>query len=324
MWRRTLTLVVCLAAAVPAAGQNPVATTGAGTPPTFRSTVELVTLSVTVTDTDGRQVPGLTGTDFEVLEDGVRQEVKFFTAVNIPLDVVLLIDTSSSMRGKIEMVQAAAHEFVKTLRPGDRGAVVTFNSAVRVLQAFTEDTASLGAAIDSARLGGGTALYTGIYVALDHFSKLSRQEGELRKSAVVLLSDGEDTGSLISEDDLLERARRAGVPVYPISVLSEGETNALSLAKTQRLRTGADFGLRNLARETGALAFFPSKLQDLSGVYGKIAGELAGQYSVGYVPASGTPDGAFRRILVRIPSRPDARPRTRSGYYATGPGRASR
>ncbi len=90
------------------------------------------------------------------------------------------------------------------------------------------------------------------------------------------------------------------------------------------MRTGADFTLRTLARETGATAFFPSKLADLTGVYGKIAGELAAQYSVGYVPTAVNANGAFRRILVRVPARPDAKPRTRAGYYATGPGRAAR
>ncbi|RPJ75831.1 MAG: VWA domain-containing protein [Acidobacteria bacterium] len=321
--RRVLFVSLWLGGTLAAAAQDQVPPL-AGASTTFRSTVEVVTLNVTVTDIEGRQVAGLKGDDFEVLEDGVRQEVRFFNAINIPLDVVLLIDTSSSMRGKIEMVQAAAREFVKKLRPSDRGAVVTFNSAVRVVQSFTEDAALLDGAINSARLGGGTALYTGIYVSLDHFSRLARREGELRKSAVVLLSDGEDTGSLIGEEDLLERARRAGVPIYPISVISESDRNALTLANQQRMRTGADFTLRTLARETGATAFFPMKLADLAGVYGQIAGELAAQYSVGYVPSAPTANGAFRRILVRIPTRPDAKPRTRAGYYATGPGRAAR
>jgi len=320
---RILLLGLWLAGSLPAAAQDPVSQPG-GAATTFRSSVELVTLNVTVTDTEGHHVTGLNGADFEVLEDGVRQQVRFFNAVNVPLDVVLLIDTSSSMRGKIEMVRAAAHQFVKKLRDGDRGAVVTFNSAVRVVQAFTGDAVELDAAIDATRLGGGTALYTGIYVALDHFTRLAKKDGELRKSAVVLLSDGEDTGSLIGEDDLFERARRAGVPLYPILAQAEADRNALTLAGHQRLRSGADFTLRTLAKETGGMAFFPTRMEDLSDVYAKIAGELATQYSVGYVPAGANPDGSFRRILVRIPSRPDAQPRTRAGYYATGTGRASR
>ena len=312
MLRRFLPLGLCLAGIAPALAQDQVPQSGVG-PPTFRATMEVVTLNVTVTDQEGRQVSGLTGEDFEVLEEGVRQQIQFFTAVNIPLDVVLLIDTSSSMKGKIAMVQAAAHEFVRTLRPGDRGAVVTFNSAVRVLQGFTEDAALLDGAIDSARLGGGTALYTGIYISLDHFSRLARREGEFRKSAVVLLSDGEDTGSLISEDDLLERARRAGVPIYPISVLSETDRDVLTLANHQRMRTGADFTLRTLARETGATAFFPTKLADLAGVYGKIAGELAAQY-LGGVRSQRVGQGR------RVPPhpRPSPLPARREAAHAGG------
>ena len=321
---RCVLLALWLVAASSAGAQQPVLPVPQGPPATFRSTVELVTLNVTVTDTEGHHVTGLHGEDFEVLEDGVRQEVSFFTAVNIPLDVILLIDTSSSMRGKLETVQAAARQFVKTLRPGDRGAVVGFHSAVRVLQGFTGDPALLDTAIASARLGGGTALYTGIYVALDHFTRLARREGEVRKSAIVLLSDGDDTSSLISQDDLLDRARRAGVPVYAISVLSEEEMNRETIAGQQRMRTAADFGLRTLARETGAQAFFPRALIDLAGVYQQVASELAVQYAVGYAPTASKANGEFRRVLVRVPSRPDARPRTRSGYYATGPGRAAR
>jgi Ca-activated chloride channel family protein len=322
--RWTTILGLWLAGSLPVGAQDPPHQVGTAGVATFRSSVEVVTLSVTVTDGDGRHVTGLNQGDFEVLDDGQPQQVRFFAALNIPLDVILLIDTSSSMRGKIEMVQAAAHGFVKTLRPGDRGAVVSFNSAVRVLQGFTGERALLDSAIDSTQIGGGTALYTGIYVSLDHFSRLGKQAGELRKSAVVLLSDGEDTGSLLSADDLLERARRAGVPIYPISVQTEAERTALSLSNQQRLSSGADYTLRTLARETGAMAFFPATLADLSGVYGKIAGELAAQYTLGYVPAVSPADGTFRRVLVRIPARPEAKPRTRAGYYSTGSGRAAR
>src|SRR5687768_2443719 len=122
----------------------------------FRTGASLVALNVTVTD--GKQfVAGLASEDFAVYEDGVRQEVRFFEATNVPLDLILLIDTSSSMRDKMTVVQEAARGFMKTLRPQDRGAVIEFNDTVTVGQALTSDRGAIEAAINRSEARGGTA-----------------------------------------------------------------------------------------------------------------------------------------------------------------------
>lgn len=282
---------------------------------TFRSAVDMVTLNVTVTDQQDRHVSGLNKGDFQVLEDGVPQDLTFFAANQLPLDVALLVDSSSSMGEKMAFVRAAAGKFLKTLGGADRAEVVGFNSQVRVLQPFTSDFSTVERAIGGIVARGGTSLYTALYVTLDQFMKAARS-AEVRRPAIVLLTDGQDTSSLIQFDDLLDRARRAGVAIYSISVMSPFDAEQLSSQGGRRFVSDSDYALVSLAKETGARAVFPLKLDELDGVYASIASELSLQYALGYAPPAARVDGSFHRVLVRVVSRPDARPRTRMGYYS--------
>lgn len=284
----------------------------------FRSGAELVTLNVAVTDRREQQVTGLGREDFVVIEEGQPQEIRFFASSEVPLDVVLLIDTSSSMSEKLATVQEAARRFLATLRPADRAAVVEFNTQVKILQAFTSDHPALEQAVAATRARGNTALHMGLYVALDYFSRLQREGGDVRRSAIIVLSDGEDTASLIGEEEVRERARRVGVPLYFISLLSSLEEQELARAGGRRRSTPREFALRTLSLESGARAFFPAALDELNGVYQAVARELSHQYTIAYSPENATADGRFRRVVVRVPGRPDARPHTRAGYYAPG------
>jgi Ca-activated chloride channel family protein len=281
---------------------------------TFRSSVDLVTLNVTVTDAEDRHVGGLAQNDFQVFEDGVPQALTFFAATHVPLDVALLIDVSSSMRDKISFVQQAADRFLRTLHPGDRGEIVAFHSHTRVLQPLTSDVELLRAAVRQAVARGGTALYTALYITLDQLMKV-RSGNELRRPVIILLSDGRDTSSLIQFEDVLDRARRAGVAIFTISIVSEFEVLAEG-NNGRRFLGDSDYALKTLARETGGRAFFPTQLSDLERVYGSVASELSAQYALGYVPQRRSADGAFHRLMVRVVTRPDARLRTRTGYYA--------
>jgi Ca-activated chloride channel family protein len=283
---------------------------------TFRSGVDLVTLNVTVTDGQDHHLPGLNQQDFQVLEDGVPQQLSFFAASQVPLDVALLIDCSSSMQEKLEIVREAANKFLDTLRPGDRGELVSFNSQTKVLQAMTTDFPALHAAVGKTVARGGTALYTALYITLDQFMKRAPKNAEVRRPAIIVLTDGEDTASLIQFEDLLERARRAGVAVYSISVVSPSDAKETELQGGKRYITESDYALKTLAKETGARAFFPLQISELTGVYASVATELSTQYALGYAPRLAKADGAFHRVMVRLMSRPDARLRTRTGYYS--------
>jgi Ca-activated chloride channel family protein len=277
----------------------------------FKSAAALVALNVTVQDQSARYVAGLQPADFAIYEDGVRQDVRFFESAAVPMDLIVLIDTSSSMSDKVKIVQDAAAGFLKTLRNDDRGAVVGFADSVAILQPLTSDRAQLEQAVRSTAARGSTALNNAVYVALKQFGQGARAGGAVRRQAIVVLSDGADTTSILSLDDVLALARKSGVNVYTVALQSP------QVVPGRKAFSDSDYAMKALARETGALSFFPQPA-DLKAVYRSIANELASQYSIGYVPANGRSDGRFRRIVVQVVTRPELRPRTRPGYLADG------
>ncbi len=283
---------------------------------TYTAGVELVTLNVAATDKRNRRVSGLTAEEFQVLEDGVPQELSFFTASPLPLDVALLLDTSSSMLSKLVLVQQAAIGFIRALRRADRAAVIGFADRVSILQPFTGDLGRLTSAVRRLEALGDTALYTAVYVTLDQFARTAGTPGEVRRPAIVLVTDGEDNSSLIGFDQLLERARRAGVAIYTISLIAPAVGQDLLNNPEPRFLSESDFQLNALTRETGGRAFFPTALFELDGVYRAVADELSTQYALGYTPKTRPADGVFRRISVQVVGRPEVQLRTRTGYYA--------
>ena len=306
-----------------ASAQTPAAHTDGAQPPqtsVFRSGASLVAFNVTVMD--GKQfVQGLHPDDFDVFEDGVKQDVRFFEASNIPLDLVLLIDTSSSMRDKMPVVHEAALGFLKTLRPSDRGSVIEFNDGVNVVETLTSDTRALEAAVRKTEAKGGTALNNALYIALKQFGKVAKEGADVRRQAIAVLSDGNDTASLLSFDDVLGQARRSGVNVYTIGLKSPYQNLGTD---GRRYFSESDYAMKTLARETGAQSFFPLQISELKGIYAAIAEELSSQYSLGYAPTNARVDGRFRRIVVRVTSRPELKLRARSGYLAEGTSVAAR
>lgn len=288
----------------------------------FRSGADLVVLPVTVTDSRQQYVTGLTMADFHVYEDGVLQELAFFAADPVPLDLAVLLDTSASMSGnKIAMAQEAAVGFVRTLRSGDRAAVIEFNDAAHVRQPLVGDLVRVESAIREATAGGATALQTALYIALKELARENPTTGEVRRQAIVLLSDGEDTRSLVTSDEVLELVRRSGMVIYTISLRSTsagppGRTQGPPSNTRSWFVSHSDYLMRTLADETGGRAFFPRELRELVPLYGVIAEELASQYTLGYNPKNPRLDGAFRRLVVRLPLQLGARLRTRLGYLA--------
>ena len=313
--KRALTIPALLVWAATLAAQQP-GVEGLGQAPVYRTGAKLVPLNVTVTDPQKQFVRGLTAADFSVFEDGVQQQVQFFEANDVPLDLIILLDTSSSMSDKMDVVHEAASGFLKTLRDGDRGAVVAFADGVDVAQPLTTDRTALEQASRRTSARGATSLHNAIYIALKQFGRDARRDGDIRRQAIAVLSDGEDTSSLVSFEDVLTVARKSGVSIYPIAMQSKHAASRLAAMGQRRHFSESEYAMRSLATETGAQAVFPTQIYELKGVYAAIAQELSSQYSLAYSPVNARADGRFRRISVRVTTRPELRLRTRSGYTA--------
>ncbi len=282
-----------------------------GQPPlTFGSSIEIINLTVTVTDAQGRLVPGLGRDTFSVFEDGVKQELALFSKERLPLSVVLLMDTSASMDEKIGGAKAAAKRFVATLVPEDRARVVAFNNRIDVLQDFTNDHTLLNQGIDKLLPSGSTALHNAFYISIKDLQKEKRTTAAARRQAIILLSDGENTSSIVTDEQVIDLARNAEISIYSIRLTAdyEGDKGRAAFSQATHL-------LSVLARETGGQAFFPAQIQELDSVYDRIAEEMRTQYSMGYVPTNQKRDGRYRRIVVRLPSLDNVLLRYKLGYF---------
>jgi Ca-activated chloride channel family protein len=296
----------------------PVGTTGTKPPeaigPVFRTSIDVVALNVIVTDLRHQFVGGLSSGDFVVFEDGVRQDVSFFAASDLALDLAILLDTSASMTDKMSIMQRAAMGFANTLRPGDRALVVDIKDATKVLHSLGGSPTDIATAIKSTRAGGGTGLYNGLYMTLKELQKARTAAGaDMRRQAVVVLSDGQDTTSLMTFDDVMEVAKQAGIATYTITLRSP-ELTPFEQTRRSRYFSESEFSMRQLAQETGGQAYFPMQINELNDVYAAIAKELASQYAIGYTPKTPHQDNRFRRIVVQVTDRPEMQIRTRTGY----------
>ena len=276
--------------------------------PSFRAGVDIVSLNVTVTDAATHYITDLEEGDFLVFEDGIKQNVTFFSRRQSPIALSLLLDSSASMEEHLPVLQTAASNFVHKLKSNDIAQVIDFDSRVEIRQGFTGNQAELDTAISQLAAGGSTSLHNAIYIALKELRKVRAvNEEDVRRQALIVFSDGEDTSSLVSFDEVLDLAKRSETSIYTIA-LRGADVQAKGFRE-------AEFVMRTLAQETGGRAFFPAKIDDLNGVYTQIADELASQYTLGYTSANPRRDGAWRRIVVQL-SRPNVTPRTKKGYYA--------
>src|SRR5204863_1765712 len=164
-------------------------------------------------------VTDLTPEDFSVFEDGVKQDVTFFTKANLPIALALLLDTSASMETKLPTAQEAAIGFAKKLRTQDLAEVIDFDSRVVVLQSFTSNGGELEQAIRKTSAGGSTSLYNAVYIALKDLKKVvAKNVDEIRRQAIIVLSDGEDTSSLLPFEEVLDLAKRSETAIYTIGL----------------------------------------------------------------------------------------------------------
>jgi Ca-activated chloride channel family protein len=273
----------------------------------FRAGVELVSLTVTATDPTGKFITDLDQGDFDVFEDGAKQQVTFFSRTQQPISLALLLDTSASMEERMAIAQEAAIGFARQLHKDDQAEVIDFDSQVRILSPFTTDGAALEKAIRSTTPNGSTSLYNAIYISLKDLKKArAASADDIRRQAIVLLSDGDDTSSLVEFDEVLDLAKRSETAIYAIG-LRQGEIGRREFKE-------AEFVLRQLSQETGGHVYFPNDVRELPKIYQSIWEELSSQYTIAYSSSNPKRDGAWRRIQIRV-KRPGVIARTKTGYY---------
>ncbi len=301
-------------AAAPAAQEaRPPATPETKQPQTrLRSGVDLVSLSVTVME-GSRYVSDLEEADFEIYEDGAKQAITFFSRVQQPIALAILLDTSASMNERLGTAQEAAIGFARRMRREDVIEVIDFDSQARILQTFTNDVAALEKAIRSTDVNGSTSLYNAIYVSLKELKRAKASSAEeIRRQAIVVLSDGDDTSSLVPYEEVLDLAKRSETAIYAIGLRPSGSYRSEFKE--------AEFVLKQLSQETGGRAYFVLTAAELPKIYEQISEELANQYSLAYSSKNPMRNGAWRRVVVRV-TKPGLTARTRLGYYGPNQGR---
>ncbi len=274
--------------------------------PLIRAQVDVVNVLCTVRDRNGKgdYIEGLKKEEFDIYEDGVRQNLQFFSYAKgeeaDPLSVVLLIDVSGSVKDKLAFERKAALEFLEgTLRKNkDLASVVEFHEEIRLLQDFTYDLGRLAAAIEDTRAGGGTKLYDALFLAADELLR-----NEVGRRVAVVVSDGDDTLSEYPKKEAIRVAQEQDVVIYGIGV--------------QSARFGSDFGaLKDFAKDTGGLFVnSESRLDRIREAFGHINQAIKNQYSLGYISTNKARDGAFRKVQIRV-KRSGLNVTHRKGYYA--------
>jgi VWFA-related protein len=259
--------------------------------------VDVVQVTVTVTDNAGRFVRGLTRQDFRLYEDGKSQALTTFFSENVPLELIVAVDVSGSMTDAMPKVKESVKRFLTAIRPTDRVTLLGFNDTVFTLARPTVDLPTRLRAVDRLAPWGGTALYD---VIVQAFDLLGRQTG---RRALVVFTDGEDLNSRVPIEVAERRLEASDAVLYPI-----GQGRAPRLAS---LRTV----LERLARKSGGRAFFGDSVDKLDAVFADILEELSNQYLLGYVPRDLTRDGRWRTLRVEVPGK-NVRVRARQGYRA--------
>ena len=271
--------------------------------------VDLVIFNVTVTDSKGHAVKGLSKDNFRIIEAGQEQTIQFLRPEDIPATVGLLIDNSGSMRRKRQDVIDAALAFAESSNPQDEIFIVNFNERVFMGlphgMAFTSDLNQLHASLENTRAEGKTALYDAVAAGLKHL-----EMGTHQRKALVVISDGGDNASGVSESSVLALAEQSSATIYTIDIDDPDD-------KDQNPKA-----LQDLAKLTAGESYRAKSLDELPGIWRKIAGGIRDQYTIGYISKNRAHDGTFRTVKV-LATGTDAKPlrvRARKGYFARSAG----
>jgi Ca-activated chloride channel homolog len=273
--------------------------------PVIKTSTNLVTLNITVTDPYGRYVTGLGKEHFEVFDDKVPQRIEFFNDADAPVSIGLIFDVSGSMKGRISRSYDALQRFCNTGHQEDEYFLVTFNNGAKLTRDFTRDSRDITNSLMLVEPKGETALYDAAYIGIEKV-----RDGKHPRKAILLISDGQDNNSRYSLKELKQLVKESDVQIYAIGI-----TNVFG---ARELDVTGQVILEELTRLTGGRAFFPTNEAELTEVITRIGLELRHQYSMGYEP-NGHNDGRWHKLQVKIKAPkglPALTVRTREGYYA--------
>lgn len=283
---------------------------------------ELVNLDVRVIDRNNRPINTLAEKDFKVYEDGVVQQIDFFSKSEVPTNYGLVIDNSGSLRQQLDKVIEAGKVFVNSNRPDDETMIIRFvgRDKIEIEQAFTPNKIDLNDSLDNLFIEGGqTAVRDAVYLAVENIDEYERGKAfeDKKRRALILVTDGEDRNSYYNEKQLFELLRESEVQIYVIGFVDDLNKEGGFISKSPQAK--AKEFLEKLASETGGKAYFPKTAADLPNLAREISSELRTQYSIGYIPSNERKDGTYRSIKVAVADGPNAQKRiavTRAGRKA--------
>jgi VWFA-related protein len=314
--------------APPPQAPAPTSPEGGQGPTTIVRNVNLVDVQFSVLNRRQKLITDLQKENFRVFDDGVAQSIASFSRqTDLPLRIGLLLDTSNSIRARLQFEQDAAVDFLYNVihRGRDQAFVMTFDDQPEVTQDFTDDLDKLQISIRKQRAGGATALYDAVYQACaDKLLHANIPAGEpVIRRVLVIISDGDDNLSQKSRSQALEMAQRAGVVIYTISTSTdwltpEDSSDPNKNADRKYVKEGGDLVLQNMADAAGGRAFFPYRVDDLNQSFLDIGDELRSQYSIAWAPFGREADGKYHTIKIQVDQK-DLIVRARAGYYGTPP-----
>lgn len=283
---------------------------------------ELVNISVRVVDRNNRPINNLPQSEFKIYEDGILQEIGFFSRSEVPTNYSLLVDNSGSLRSQIEQVIEAGKYLVNANRKDDETAILRFISSdkIEVLQDFSKNKTDLNDALDNMYIEGGqTAIIDAVYLSVERLNQTNTPQKDLDRTrrAIVLVTDGEDRSSYYSEAQLMELLKESDVQIFVVGFVKALSDDKGFISKSPQGKAKAL--LERLASATGGKSYFPAAPSEMTTIAKDIASELRMQYSIGYIPSNDKKDGSFRNIRVAIPDGPNAQKRiaiTRAGRTA--------
>jgi Ca-activated chloride channel homolog len=272
---------------------------------------ELVQLDVTVIDQKNTPIINLHKEDFTVYEDKVKQTIESVSRQELPLSFGLAIDTSGSMRTKLNIVKDAALDLIRQMRSDDECFISQFKIEAELIQNFTSDKRQLEFALEELYIGGGTALLDAIIATTDY----AHAKGKRRRKAVIVISDGLDKNSLVREREVIQAIKENEVQVYLVGIIGPDERRGLFGGSESRRSKSL---LLRLANDSGGRAFFPTDLGEIPEIAAQISSDLRTQYIVNYYPSNDKRDGTFRKVQVLVNSKNNHKyiARTRQGYYS--------